>query len=255
MKNLVILLGLLLPISIFAKGFPDTTRRMALLIGNAQYQRLSTLKNPLNDVDTLATVLENLNFRVFTGKDLSYLEMKRLVTHFTDSLRAGDVALLYYAGMGVTNQEENYLIPIDAAIQSERDIAAECFSVETLMGQIANRHTKVNFFWMDACFSGFERLGTVKTSLPEDHSLLVYSGVSTVQDGDGKNSPFTQAMLKALKSQTQLVLKPEEVLDINELTRRVCAEVRQTTHDAQQPILICRLFEPFYLHQYTVNRR
>jgi uncharacterized caspase-like protein len=74
--------------------------RLALLIGNAAY-KASPLRNPVNDVRLMESVLKESGFTVIKAENASMREMRRLVREFGDRLKAdGGVGLFYFAGRG-----------------------------------------------------------------------------------------------------------------------------------------------------------
>src|SRR5215216_5330610 len=98
-------------------------RRLALVIGNGAYQNVKSLKNPANDASSMAATLSKLGFEVVMGTDKSLVEMKKLIRDFGRQLRSGGgVGLFYFAGHGVQSRGLNYLIPVDAYIETDADL-------------------------------------------------------------------------------------------------------------------------------------
>ena len=98
-------------------------KRVALVIGNAAYQNVPRLPNPVNDGNTIATTLKNAGFDVVDSRhDLPASETRRALRDFADRARDADIAVVYYAGHGIEVDGGNYLIPIDAEIRSEDEI-------------------------------------------------------------------------------------------------------------------------------------
>lgn len=101
---LMLILGLLNAAAVFGqpeKGAgvrPNVTnqKRVALVIGNADYQKTSRLQNPVNDARDVAAALRELGFEVFAGENESADGMKRLVNTFGQRLKAsGGVGLFF----------------------------------------------------------------------------------------------------------------------------------------------------------------
>src|SRR6266571_1751134 len=103
-------------------GSSQTKNRIALVIGNGAYTDAPPLKNPPNDARDMAATLKTLGFDVTSGIDVKQREFKRLIREFGQKLKAGGSGLFYYAGHGVQSKGRNYLIPVDAEIQSEADV-------------------------------------------------------------------------------------------------------------------------------------
>src|ERR1043165_4897763 len=100
-------------------GAAAAERRVALVIGNAAYQTVGALDNPVNDARDMATKLAALGFDVVRVENGTKQEMERAVAQFSVKLGADAISLFYYAGHGVQVNGHNYLIPIDARIDSE----------------------------------------------------------------------------------------------------------------------------------------
>jgi len=92
----------------------------------------------------MAANLKTLGFDVSSGVNVSQREMKRLIREFGQKLKAGGNGLFYYAGHGVQARGRNYIIPVDADIQSEADVEDSGVDV----GLVLN--------YMDDAQNGFE---------------------------------------------------------------------------------------------------
>lgn len=88
-------------------------QRLALLVGNSQYQHLNVLKNPKNDVGRLAAKLQALGFQTSVAYDLNHDDFVDAISSFGNKIAPGDIALFYYSGHGVQLGGTNYLIPIN----------------------------------------------------------------------------------------------------------------------------------------------
>src|SRR5258708_19024506 len=102
--------------------------RIALVIGNSSYQTVSALPNPTNDARLVARLLEEARFEVKVASDLAQTEMRRTVRDFANMVAEkgpDTVVLVFYAGHGLQLEGENFLVPIDARIEREADVAGE----------------------------------------------------------------------------------------------------------------------------------
>ena len=59
----------------------DTSRRIALVIGNGAYKE-APLRNPVNDAKDLAQALRSMGFKVTQLSDLRQSQMKRAIDQF-----------------------------------------------------------------------------------------------------------------------------------------------------------------------------
>ena len=109
---------LVLALTIAGAGTANQEVRVALVIGNGSYQHVTTLPNPPNDAVAIANKLGGLGFDVTTAVDVDLADMRAAVERFAGDSRGADVALIFYAGHGVQDAGENYLLPVDARIRS-----------------------------------------------------------------------------------------------------------------------------------------
>ena len=110
---------LLLPFAAWAA--PENERRIALVIGVGGYQNAPHLINPVNDARAIGESLRRLKFDVMELYDPDFRELNSGIRAFGIRAANADVVVVYYAGHGVQVDRENYLIPIDAKLERERD--------------------------------------------------------------------------------------------------------------------------------------
>ena len=128
--------------------------RIALVIGNSHYAYANQLTNPVNDANLLSSVLQEQGFKVTRTIDANQHDMKRAFSEFAGRLQAAGpdtVALVYYAGHGVQFRGVNYLIPIDAKIDSEAQLDLEAISAGSIMQAIGAAGSTLNIVILDAC--------------------------------------------------------------------------------------------------------
>lgn len=216
-------------------AFADTPKRVALVIGNATYQSVPRLANPTNDAADIAHALDRLDFEVTVETDLDSSGMTRALGRFSRKARTADMAVLFYAGHGIEIDNQNYLIPTDAELNHVDDVAFEAIRLEQLLRAVEGAET-LKLVLLDACrdnpFSfaaGSRSLGRGLTRVEPSGGVLVsYAARSgTVAfDGEGRNSPYTSALLEHLE---------EPNLEVGKLFRRVRDAVYRNTRGSQEP--------------------
>jgi uncharacterized caspase-like protein len=160
----------------------------------------------------VATELRKSDFDVQLVTNATYVQMREAMRKFheklTDGPRDQTVGLFYYAGHGVAYQDENYLVPIDAEVKYEDDIARMCFPVQRMvLANMERSNSRMNIVILDACrnnpFPATSRsissgLGEMKRARG---SFIAYatSPGSVASDGSGRNGLYTQELLKALR--------------------------------------------------------
>ena len=218
-------------------------KRVALVLGNSNYQNVAPLANPVNDSSKIAATLKDAGFDVVDSRrDLPAAETRRALRDFADRARDADIAVVYYAGHGIEVDGGNYLIPVDARLERDTDIYDEGLSLDRILIAIEPAK-KLRLVILDACRDNpFSRTmkrtvasraigqGLAKVEPTSPNVLIAYSAKagSTAADGDGKNSPFTSALSHHLT-------KPG--LDVRRAFGFVRDEVLKTTGNKQEPFV------------------
>ncbi len=128
--------------------------RIALVIGNANYEHLDKLKNTTNDARALADKLRALGFKVTHRDDLTRRNMVRAVSNWLRATRPGQTALVYYAGHGVEVKGSNYLLPVDMpkiGAGEEWTIRSEGVSLDNLLADVTSSPASRGIVILDAC--------------------------------------------------------------------------------------------------------
>jgi len=228
---------------VLASGPAFAEKRVALVLGNSNYQNVAPLPNPVNDSSKIAATLKDAGFDVVDSRrDLAAAETRRALRDFADRARDADIAVVYYAGHGIEVDGGNYLIPVDARLERDTDIYDEGLSLDRILIAIEPAK-KLRLVILDACRDNpFARTmkrtvasraigqGLAKVEPTSPNVLIAYSAKagSTAADGDGNNSPFTMALSHHLT-------KPG--LDVRRAFGFVRDEVLKTTNNRQEPFV------------------
>lgn len=244
---------LLIPLLWSAAAVAVAQDRIALVVGNARYEKASMLDNTTNDATDVAAALRGLGFRVLLHKDIRTRgEFREAVRGYREALAGGrdSIGLFFYAGHAVQVNGENYLIPTAADLRDIPDLDIETLSLGYVTAMAGDAGNPVNFFLIDACrdnpFRGFSRSlnrGLAVTDTPEG-SVIVYAASPgrVASDGSGRNSPFTANLLQQIGS-------PEHVLL---MLQNVVKGVRQDTKGQQLPWFHTSLTGDFYFNPAAV---
>src|SRR5258708_3041868 len=111
-------------------------QRIALVIGNAAYRHVPALGNPRNDAADIAVALGRLGFAVSTVENGAYDTMRRALIEFGRRAAGAEMAVVFFAGHGIEVGGENWLIPIDAELRTDRDVESEAFGLKTVLGTV-----------------------------------------------------------------------------------------------------------------------
>ena len=125
--------------------------RVALIIGNSDYKH-NPLSNPGKDVALIAQTLEGLGFKVYKAENTNLRRMRRLLVKFGDLLDKAEVGLFYYSGHGVQTGGKNYLLPIDALIDSELDLEFEALALGRVLVELREAKSATKLLVLDASY-------------------------------------------------------------------------------------------------------
>src|SRR5262249_27206397 len=189
----------------------NAEKRVALVVGNSRYQHSPTLSNPTNDANDIAATLKSLGFEVLLGLDLDKRGFDLKVREFARALSEADTAVFFYAGHGLQVSLQNYLVPVDATIDTERDLDFEVVRLDLVLKHMElGREGKTSIVFLDACRDNpfkenlARSMGTRAISIGQGLAE-VQTGVGTfiaystqpgnvASDGAGRNSPFAGAL-------------------------------------------------------------
>jgi len=247
----------------------EAPKRVALVIGNSNYQNVSPLTNPVNDATDIAAKLKTLQFEVLLATDADHAKLAAVLQEFKNRVTREHVALVFYAGHGVTLNTESFLLPVNVPTEIGIDESGELRS-EALNSQLISMASvlapleaaKIGIVFLDACRTNVAgkgvnlRVVSVKTRravpllrgtaplqiTPSPYSAGVFRAYATqldnaASDGAGRNSPFTKALLTHIGTKG---------LSIQELMIRVRKSVMQATNNAQVPWEEAALNDVFY---------
>lgn len=222
--------------------------RTALVIGNSTY-RTSPLRNPVNDAQAVAIALKGLGFEVILRENASQREMLDALREFALKSAKSQVRLLYYAGHGVQIKGRNYLMPVDADVQTEDEIAQKGTDVTEFLERLGTSPNGVNLVVLDACrnnpFTSTpsqladsrrfrtrglapQAAGLAPLQAPSG-TLIAFStapGSVAVDNPSQKNSVYTKHFLTSLRTPG---------LPIERLFKQVRVAVAQETQQQQVP--------------------
>jgi uncharacterized caspase-like protein len=219
-------------------------KRVALVLGNSNYQNVAPLANPVNDSAKIAATLKDAGFDVVDSRrDLPAAETRRALRDFADRARDADIAVVYYAGHGIEVDGGNYLIPVDARLERDTDIYDEGLSLDRILIAIEPAK-KLRLVILDACRDNpFEKnmQRTIALKLvdkgfsniePGAGFMVVYAAKhgETALDGAGVDSPFAVAVAHDIR---------EPHIEVRKLFDIVRDDVWTSTRHAQQPFTYC----------------
>ena len=224
------------------------------MIGNSTYKSVPALTNPQKDAEAIAASLRNIGFETVTlASNATREKLLDALRDFTKEAEKADWAVVYYAGHGIEVNGQNYLIPVDAKLATDRDIQFEAVPLDQVMASLEGAK-KLKLVLLDACRDNPfmpQMRKTVASDMPaastaggnvgtrsigrglgevkvQGASLVVFAAKhgQTALDGEGGNSPFAVAMV-------QRIATPG--VEINKIFRLVRDDVMEATAGRQEP--------------------
>jgi uncharacterized caspase-like protein len=225
-------------------------KRLALVIGQSAYRAVTPLPNPTNDARAVSDALTEAGFEVSTASDLSQSQMREAISMFASRVEGkgpDSVALVFYAGHGVQIDGENYLVPIDADPKREADIPILAVRLDDVLNALTSVPNRMRIVLLDACrndpFPAVSKtagqgLAIVDTKIGTPGTFVSFSTSpgAEADDGNGAHSPYTAALLPALK---------EKGIPIEETFKHVRIAVNKATGGRQTPWESSSLIEDF----------
>lgn len=229
-------------------------KRVAFLVGNSDYEYATRLANPVRDVQLLSETLERLDFVVTQYQDLTRDEIGKNLLQFLKENRDADLTLFYFAGHGMQFDGRNYLVGIDAQLETEFDVESESLDLDRVVGML-ERSSKAALVFVDACrdnplandfyrenFSQTRALrtrGLAPLRSKYNGAMITFSAAPGQVAFDGDDySPFAKSLAKHL---------PSENMEVLSLMKRVIRDVKNETENKQTPLVSNDLTQEIYL--------
>ncbi|MEP6902100.1 MAG: caspase family protein [Actinomycetota bacterium] len=226
-------------------------KRIALVIGNSNYEKFDSLKNPANDAADVADALRHLGFKVYFGTNQTFREMEALIVDFGAELaQTKGVGLFYYTGHGFNIDNQNFMLPVDTRILREAESVREGVSLNLVLSKMKSAQNGTNFVFLDSVgINQFvqtwrtekENIIPVgfKEVLPAAGRTVIYSNQpeNNAAERSGLNGFFAASFLKQIKEPNR---------DFAQFMNAVADNLAERTFDQQKPLIIGNIPKNFY---------
>lgn len=207
--------------------------RLALVIGNAAYKD-SPLLNPVNDARDMAELLRRNGFEVIVRENATHKAMHLALREFGDKLSRDKMGLVFFAGHGVQVRGRNYLLPVDADVAREDEVAFNAIDLQAVLEKMESARNHTNLVILDACRDNpfATRFKLVNSGLAQidapPGSIIAFATApgSVAEDGAGRNGLYTSQLLAHLGKEGER---------IEDAFKKVRAAVRKETNGRQVP--------------------
>jgi len=233
-RHLTLLLAALLGFAGSASAFA-AEKRIALVIGEAAYGK--PLPTAANDAGLVAQTLQAAGFDVTGARDLDAEALRAAFREFLDKAsQAGPetAALVYFSGLGLQLEGENYLVPVNAVIARDTDIPLQALRLSDYLKPLAALNLKAAVVVLDAArespfaLAGQPIAGGLALYEPGAGALLAFNTApgAIAKDGAGPYGPYAHALAEMIRAGGMSLA---QVFDETRL------RVSETTKGAQVP--------------------
>jgi Caspase domain/VHL beta domain len=213
--------------------------RIALLIGNQAYTtEIGRLSNPHNDIALLERTLRGLGFEVTMVRDAGLATLHQSINAYVRRIQAAGpnaVGFFYYSGHGASDDNTNYLIPVDVKTTETGELWDQSLRLTEITRKLkAEAGNATHFVVFDACRN------TLKLTRPGSRAVVQSKGFVPVTQENGMliayataegelASDVGQGAGPYAKVLAEEIVKPgiEAVVMFRLVQRRVRAAIRQ----------------------------
>ena len=232
-------------------------RRVALVIGNNDYQNIVKLEKAVNDANSVAAELKMVGFEVQAFNNVGQKKMNQAINDFVQRVSGGGVGVFFFAGHGLQINNQNFLVPVDMDTPREpADVADQAISVPLLQDKLADAKAKYTLLVLDACRNnplpkkagrsiGSTR-GLAMTNSPSGQTVLYSAGAnqealdSLGSNDKNPNGLFTREFLPMI---SQPGVSTTEAI---KRTRSMVIQKAKTVGHEQQPAIYDQTDGDFY---------
>lgn len=243
LRSLFALLLLSVPLAATASA---SEQRLALVIGNAAY-KAGALATAANDAALIAQALRARGFDVTGSRDLDAKGLRQAFDHFRDKVRAagpGSVIVVYFAGLGLQVEGDNYLIPVGTIPAQTSDIRRDAVQLASLARSLAELRPAAAFVILDAARKNPFPIadGPLAEGLafaePEANVVVALGAApgTIASDGNAGFGPYATALAEMLG---------QDGLSPGDLFARVRLRVHELTNGGQVPWQTSKLENSF----------
>lgn len=249
-----LLAALVLVVSFAAPTSAET--RFALIIGNSDYQGAGDLPNAENDANLMEAAFTAAGFDTSLLLDIDETEFGAAIDDLEKRAAELDAVAIYYAGHGIQKDSRNFLIPVDATLETETAVEREAISLDSIM-EVLER-VPVSLLFLDACRNNPFAEQLAENAQASGRSAKITRGLAVVRpvgdmlitfatlpnsvalDGTGDNSPFARALANHMRT-------PDT--EVSVLMKRVTRDVILETEGSQRPQQLSQMQREFYFNR------
>lgn len=220
----------------------------ALVIGNGKrYTDVPPLRFADRDAVRFGDATRKLGCMVTVKLELTRENMDSAISEFLHSIRPDDVAIVYYAGHGVSLASENYLIPVDFRGSLASQVRSQGTNLSSIVDGLREQGASLRILISDACRAPLRAVRGVLggfAPLAGSGTVVAFAadlGQLAIEDEALQAGVFTHHLLAEMEGSPGL--------PIDELFRRVRRTVYESTNGEQHPYVYSGLIGDFSLNR------
>jgi len=215
--------------------------KIAILIANQNYEHIPSLKTPINEIDSIASICESYNFKTFLYKNIEQSDFNNIIDLIQEKTKGQGTVYFHYAGHGVQIDGQNLLVPtsINNDLLDRYELKRKCIRIQDLLDalyNLSNRKSIKSIVCLDACrnnpFQDLEDemkpgLRKIETQRLPNQSAIVFSCTpgSVSKDGDKVYGKFGTSWIRRLK---------ECNINLSEIQELVTLDMHETYQNDNQ---------------------
>lgn len=250
--RIICLILIILPVMAQTAGAEG--RRLALVVGNQDYQHVPGLVTPVDDAQGMSRALRDLGFEVTVLTDVGTEVFNAVLETFAGQATEEDTVLFYYSGHAFQMDGVNHLVPVSAKLADVASIASETWTLNEIAGKLKNGKGQLLIF-LDACRDNPLPAGAAgdnsKGLAQFDGGAGTFVSFATApgqlawDKEEGKeNSPYTAAILAHIATPAQ---------SLSDLMIAVRNDVETATSGKQTPWELSSLRSQFFFLPASVD--
>ena len=225
-------------------------RRLALCIGNQDYEILPKLDYAVADATEMEKALKSLGFDTMLGTNLDRAAMANILSVFNEKIEGYDAILVYYAGHGFQIDNYNILAPIDLNIHTgNKEIRFNAFPLQDILEIMCDNPEQTKIVILDACRENLGYRGTFNTFAPISAprgSIIAFStspGKYSKESKEAGHGKYTEALLRYIELPR---------VEIETVFKRVRESLSADSGGTQVPWEHTSLIGAFYFNPNTI---
>jgi len=174
--------------------------RVAYVIGNGDYDD-SPIKKATANAQKMKDFLQEYNFDVTYAEDASKRDIIKGLRSFTSNMKSNGVALFYFCGHMIQVKGTNYLIPIEASIESDYHVLYEAIELNAILKKMYKNGNRLNIIIIDSSYKNpfgdryrAKKQGIAKFKRRRNTDLILATGPNKIV----KTYPFTDKLISIL---------------------------------------------------------